>query len=382
MRTIALCCLFFAAATSSHGAWTTFHGNNQRNGRTPAIVPTNSTLKWSRDLNGPMVTGPVVGPDGTIYIANQDESKVPKNYLNALRPDGSVKWRHLLPWFEDLTLATPAVDSSGRVYGGTANGFFYCIHPDGQLLWSKQFSRPIRSHTLIHSNGTIFAVFEHNLTAMDASGMILWQSDLGENVYGGATEGLDGNVYIYSSTGLRSYTPTGALRWTTVVPRASAPPGIAPNGDVISFGTYPTAVDPASGAIRWSAYTFTFGAYSTPAIDGQGNLYYGSDYDLFKVTSAGTIAIERSLEDPNSSFLGHTWASPVIDGANQIFLSLGNGKRSAIEFEKRVLILNTNLDYTGAFVLPHIPGTSVPAVTDGGRLIVGCLDGRVYCFGN
>lgn len=380
MKTL-LCFALSIVACLSSATWSTFHGNNRRDGRTTAIVPANATQRWACDLKGPMLAGPVIGPDGTIYILNQDESKNSKNCLNAVRPYGTIRWRYELPWIDDMTLATPAVGADGRIYGGTATGFFFCVDAAGVLAWSLQTSKPIIHHTLVGSNGTIYTVLNQKLTAISPSGTILWQDELDENYEGGATEGLDGSIYMVGSDGLRCYTPTGTRRWTAFAGRTLAPVAIAPNGSVITFGTWAQAFNPVDGTLLWSGSTYAYGSYATPSIDSTGNIYYGSDYNLFKVSNTGTTLFDGTLYDPGSNYLGHTWASSVIDGSGKVYFSLGNGKRSAIPFEKKVLILNSSMAYFGGFTLPEIPGTSVPAIGDNGRMYVGCLDGKLYCFG-
>ncbi|HMS53972.1 MAG TPA: PQQ-binding-like beta-propeller repeat protein [Fimbriimonadaceae bacterium] len=362
-------------------AWSTFHGNNRRDGRTTAVVAANPVQKWTCNLNGPMLHGPVLASDGTIYVINQDESKQPANYLNAINPNGTIRWRYALPWIDDLSMATPAVGADGRIYGGTASGYYFCVDSTGLLVWSHQAAKPINHHTLVAGNGTIYCVLDQQLTAFSPSGTILWQRDLGEDIPGGPTEGLDGNIYMAGVDGIRSYTPTGTLRWTAFASRTLAPVAVAPNGNIISFGTWAHALSPITGETLWMGSTYSYGTYCTPGIDTAGNIYHGSDYNLFKVAQGGTTLVDRTLDVPGSNYLGHTWSSPVIDGNGRLFWSLGNGKRSAIDFEKRVQIFNSQLAYTGSLSLPEIPATSGPAIGDNGRIYVGCLDGKLYCFG-
>ena len=92
--------------------------------------------------------------------------------------------------------------------------------------------------------------------------------------------------------------------------------------------------------------------------------------------------MEGYLEAPGSNLLGNTWSSAITDSTGKVYLGLGTGKRSAIAFEKNLMVLNSNMVRTYLAPLAEIAGTAGPALGDDGRLYVGCLDGKLYCLGN
>lgn len=380
-RTLAISAIALAASFGSAN-WSTFHGNNQRTGRASVAGPAQPRTIWTCNLNGPMISSPVLANDGTIYVMNQAETLVPKNYLNAVNPNGTIKWRYELPWIDDMSMATPAVGPDGRIYGGTATGLFYCVSPAGQLVWSIQANKAVNNHTLVTADGSIYTVLDEKFTSIRPDGTIRWQYALDADYVGGPTEGLDGTLYIFGYGGLRAHTPAGTLKWTAFANFTMAPPAIAPNGDIIAFGSACQAIDPADGSVRWANYINGDGTYGTPAIDAAGNVYHGSGYKLFKITSTGATAMTGYLESPGSNLLGNTWSSAITDSTGRVYLGLGTGKRSAIAFEKNLMVLNSNMVRTYLTPLAEIAGTAVPALGDDGRLYVGCLDGKLYCLGN
>ena len=44
-------------------------------------------LKWKYETGGNVYSSPAIGADGTIYVGSDD------NYLYAINPDGSLRWR-------------------------------------------------------------------------------------------------------------------------------------------------------------------------------------------------------------------------------------------------------------------------------------------------
>lgn len=382
MNKLFLSVLSLSVAAVVNAEWSTFHGNNQRNGLTSVLAPAVPKLKWKFPVGGPVITSPVVGPGGTVYVGSTwNESKKPRQYFNAVNPNGTLKWRFETPWVDDQTMSTPAVAPNGRIYFGTASGAFICLDQNGVEQWRYQAQDAVRSHVLIASDGNIYVQLDGELVSFTPSGNIRWKKDVGVNYEGGATETLQGRI-LYPSNGVDCYNSDGSLAWHAFAGTTSAPVVVSPNGDVIVAGSSIVALDPNTGSFKWDAGIFTYGTYASTSIDSQGNIYYGVDYDLYKVDFMGNQIFHKYLEDPNSNFLGHTWSSAAIDGANRLYWGLGNGKRSAIAYEKNLVVFNTNLVATTYVPMPEITGTSNPAIAGDGTLYVGCLDGNLYAFGN
>jgi hypothetical protein len=59
---------------------------------------------------------------------------------------------------------------------------------------------------------------------------------------------------------------------------------------------------------------------------------------------------------------------------------LGNGKRSNIACERKLLVLSPAGTLASSFTFADIPGTSSPAIGPDGTLYLGTLDGGLYAL--
>ncbi|MEQ8767084.1 MAG: PQQ-binding-like beta-propeller repeat protein [Planctomycetota bacterium] len=379
IQRIALVAGFWLSLTVIADAqWSTFHGDNQRRGVAPVVGPVTPQIKWSFDLKGPMISSPVIGPDGTIYTGSVwSETVKPKAFITAIRPDGKVRWRFPVEFVDDQTMATPAVAPNGTLYVGTYTGQFYAIDANGKKLWMHQAAEPVFSHALVGPDGTVYVTLDGQLTAFTPAGVILWQYDLGENRPGGPTLDPNGTIYATSSTGTIALNPNGTLKWSTSIPGSLAPPVVSPNGDVIVCSLYIWVLDPANGSLKWNAQ-YGAGNYGAPAVDAQGNIYHVSDWDMWKYSPTGTLIWSTTFQQGGS--LGKTYSSVVLDSAGNIYLGMGTQKRGAYTFEKRVVVYNNSGVKRSHVQLPEATGISSPAIGPDGTLYIGCMDGKLYAI--
>lgn len=93
--------------------------------------------------------------DGKVYIGSYD------NRLYSFSSTGSLLWSYETGSFIE---SSPAVDSGGRVYVGSAWGDnrLYSINSDGSLLWSYETGSSIYSSPAIGGDGTIYFGSEDN----------------------------------------------------------------------------------------------------------------------------------------------------------------------------------------------------------------------------
>jgi PQQ-like domain len=100
--------------------------------------------RWQYEADGTVNGSPVVGQDGTIYIATA-------RTVEALGPDGSLKWKVGAP---QQSTSSPAVAADGTLYIGGDAGLF-ALHPDGTEKWSLRAGTANGSPT-IAADGTIY----------------------------------------------------------------------------------------------------------------------------------------------------------------------------------------------------------------------------------
>ena len=75
------------------------------------------------------------------------------NYLYAIKPDGSLKWKYNT---DDWIYSSPAIGSDGAIYVGSYDNYLYAINPDGSLKWNYKTDHWIYSSSAIGSDGTIY----------------------------------------------------------------------------------------------------------------------------------------------------------------------------------------------------------------------------------
>lgn len=372
---------FLVLTAAAQAQWSHFHGSIERNGRTSVIGPTSPVQQWAVDFGYPVATSPVVGPDGTIYIGPLPDLKnaKPRTYLNAINPNGTFKWRYELPYSDIAGISTPTIDSAGNLYFADATGKLLSLSPSGTLRWQFQGARPNDSHPLAVGNDTVYFQNGSSLINLDsATGFVRWTVDLGADIPGGPTADQSGNIYTVSGTGIRSYAPSGALRWNSGISGSASPPAIGGDGHVYVAGGQLRKLNAATGALVWSVGSSLNGTVA-PTLDTAGNVYYCKTWSIVKVNSDGVQMWEHNIEESN--FLGYSNSASIVDPAGRLYTCLGWYRRAALSIEKRLICLNSA---TGGILwfrnLPEIGSPSSPAIGADGTLYVGCTDGKLYAF--
>jgi outer membrane protein assembly factor BamB len=93
-----------------------------------AYNPLDGTEKWRVGRTDKVSRGgPVIGADGTIYLAGEDGLLIAYN-----GSDGSIKWTYELL---GPSLVTPAIDNDGNIYVGDDSGYLHVVDPNGEKKW-------------------------------------------------------------------------------------------------------------------------------------------------------------------------------------------------------------------------------------------------------
>ena len=108
--------------------------------------------RWEFQAGDAIRCAPAIGPDGTVYFTAENAK------LFAVSPTGSKKWELKLD--ARPSGASPAVDTKGTVFAGTASGgSLYAVNPAGTIKWQLAGS-PEKYHVsvpAIAADGTIYA---------------------------------------------------------------------------------------------------------------------------------------------------------------------------------------------------------------------------------
>jgi outer membrane protein assembly factor BamB len=248
-----------------------------------AVNP-DGTLKW-RFLTGDAVrSSPAIAADGTIYVGSYD------NRLYALNPNGTLEWSFLTG---GNVSSSPAIAADGTVIFGSADNSIYALNPDSTLRWSYATGGSVNSSPSIASDSTIYCGSDDNyLYALTPAGTLKWRYSVGSDVAGSPAIAADGTVYFGSlDGGLYALNPDSTLRWAFLTGGlVHSSPAIAPDGTVYfgSSSNYLYALD-AAGNFKWS-YETGDNVNSSPAVSLNGTVYFGSDDNsLYALGSDGAL---------------------------------------------------------------------------------------------
>lgn len=135
-------------------------------------LDSDGNINWSFITNGKIDTSPALGPDGNVYFATRE------GFLYCLYDTGIEHWSVLVG---DTFYSSPVVDSEGNVYiaafVGSNTSRLFTFDPDGNLLWSFDFSSLIDSSPSISPDGSLYiGSYDQNLYSL-FTGNLLADSD-------------------------------------------------------------------------------------------------------------------------------------------------------------------------------------------------------------
>lgn len=340
-------------------------------------------IRWSFATGGSVRSSPAVA-GAVVYVGSTDGG------LYALdERDGRLRWRYDAG---SAVAASPAV-GGGLVYGQSYDGAVFAVRaadghevwkrslgPAAPLAWGHESGDVYRSSPVLAGAQLLIGGLDGRLYALDArTGDVGWQLQTGGRIWSSPAV-RDGAVYVGSQDGklycadLRS----GALRWTFATDGAAlrsaefgydrrtiqSSPSVA--GGIVYVGSRDGtlyAVDAANGTLRWRFDNSVFWSNTTPAIDG-GFVYDGnSDGHFVQAVDArtGAQAWKFTTQAP-------VFASPAVAG-DAVYTGDWNGTLYALDAHSGA-----------AFWQWRSFGRRImsSAAIDGGHLIFGSDDGRVY----
>jgi outer membrane protein assembly factor BamB len=145
-----------------------------------------------------------------------------KTRVMAVRGDGDIAWDLTLP-NGDVAIAPVAVALNSVAYIRGAKAI-HAIMPDGKLLWSKPLEGQASTRTrasntpVAMSDSTVALVVGDDILRFDHEGGIRWRFTLPEGrVLARPAAGMDGSLLAFTTGGLYSVNPEGAVSWRRVV---------------------------------------------------------------------------------------------------------------------------------------------------------------------
>jgi len=235
-----------------------------------AVNP-DGTLKW-RLLTGDVVrSSPAIAPDGTIYVGSYD------NRLYAIAPGGTLKWSYLAG---GNVASSPAIAADGTIYFGSSDNGIYALNPDSTLRWSYMTGGAVNSSPSVAPDGTVYCGSDDNhLYALTADGTLKWRYAAGSDIETSPAIGADGTIYFGSfDNRIYALNSDSTLKWTfSAGGQVHSSPAIGPDGTIFlgSADNHLYAVRP-DGTLKWR-YATGDNINSSLAVSSNGTIYFGSD---------------------------------------------------------------------------------------------------------
>lgn len=314
-----------------------------------------------------------VSDNGTVYFGNDAKSADPTrgDYNMFAVKDGNLVWGHLS---DEVVRMTPSIASDGTVYMGDYNGAFFAFNPDGTQRWMGTYTRFKWASPAIGTDGTIYTGCGEHDTKFNAispgDGSLVWDYTATEKVRSAPAIDSDGIIYFSDFKTMYALNDDGTEKWKTLYGQETAcaialdetsktvyacdkmahlfafnmedgsikwnnstaatsltvegGPAIASDGTIYLGGEdgKMIAYNPEDGSVKWE-FEVEGKITAVPAIDNNGNLYFGDDGGVFHVL------------DPEGIIINQT----ELNGGITTSATIGN--------DGTVYVLSSNTDKTG-----------------------------------
>lgn len=155
---------------------------------------------WTKPLASWTHFQPAARPDGGAVCAAQGKG------LTSFHPDGTESWT----WGKDLEISSisPAVGPDGSVYvcakrSKPHQNYVVALDPDGTERWRAEVSMHSSAPPVLHEDGRVSVRLDDNKVAsVDAQGHLLWETEIGDEwLQSRPTAGPDGDVWVGARSG-------------------------------------------------------------------------------------------------------------------------------------------------------------------------------------
>jgi outer membrane protein assembly factor BamB len=327
-------------------AWPTFRGGYLNQGlssvslrETKQVNPAISSFKTLGLIWG----SAVIDEEDTVYVGSADKK------LYAIDRTGKVLWTQSIYDKADAVIdSAAALTKTGKVVVPGGDGYLHILDKtDGHLIHT--FKSHGVSDASQQQGGTVNS-FEGNVQ-MGPNGWIYAGSD-------------NGHMYAVNEDGTEQWDfPTKNMIW-------SSPAFSGSDNKWMAFGSLDKhfyLLDPSTGKM-FDSFDASGEVKSSPAHDGEGNLYVGSSGNKFfsfkVVASDNGFRLKKRWEFPTH---GEIYSSPALWKDNVVFGSL----------EGTLYCLNTSGHLVWKFPV-HSPISSSPVISADGIVVFGAKNGTLY----
>lgn len=149
-----------------------------------AVDPNTLELAWPAiDLGGAAPGTPLVGPDGYVYVGSFDSEVV--------KVDPATGSDTLLTNTQGWVWSGPVTDGE-TIYFGDLEGYLFAVDSaSGSQLWSIQPDGPVVGSPLVIAENVVFATESGSVYAVNSEGQIVWQREVGGQIYTSPVAGTD-----------------------------------------------------------------------------------------------------------------------------------------------------------------------------------------------
>jgi len=141
-----------------------------------AIDPETYEFVWPAiDLGGAAPGTPLVGPDGNIYIGSFASEVV--------KVDPATGKKTLVTSTQGWVWGGPVTDGTSIYFGDLEGNLFALDAASGNQSWTIQPDGPVAGSPLVLSDMVVFATESGSVYAVGPDGKIVWQRDVGGQIY-------------------------------------------------------------------------------------------------------------------------------------------------------------------------------------------------------
>ena len=337
----------------------------------PAVGPHTGTILWTRDLGGNVTPSPVIGSDGTVYLASN------AGVLHALDPTtGADRWTFdgTGPFGGETDLSTsPLVLPSGSILWPGPGHVLYEVSSSGAELWSHTFTGNLLSPVRVGS--TVYVVsMSGSVSALRVGGVVpvvAWTLGIGHRSFGAPVVGHDGEVVTTvdsSVVAVSDHGSHGGVAWRhRLDSEIEVSPSLDAHGDVfVTTNDASVYAYSPTGHLRWHERVGTE-SYSSSSVAAGRLLYFGDNRGVLHVLHAST---GHQITSHRLGTRG-LWGGQAFDRKGDVYAGTQSGAIVGLGPSGHQLF---RVQATG-------PIDSYPAITGTGVLIVGDQSGRVYAIG-
>jgi outer membrane protein assembly factor BamB len=149
-----------------------------------AVDPKTYEYAWPAiDLGGAAPGTPLVGPDGNVYIGSFTSEVV--------KVDPAAGADTLLTSTQGWVWGGPVSDGQNIYFGDLEGNLFAVDASNGNQSWSIQPDGPVVGSPLVIAENIVFATESGSVYAVDSEGKIVWQREVGGQIYTSPVAGTD-----------------------------------------------------------------------------------------------------------------------------------------------------------------------------------------------